>query len=382
VQSLGLSHADLAAYGRALAQTHTLSIELRVLNLSGQLVKTIAPMVNGGQVNIDADADVTRSATLTFLDETRALQFDSDSPADGAIYFDNMVRIWHQIRVPELDGRRVGCAVFTGPIVKFDRTGSEVSIEAQGKESLALFGVPSLTLRKGHNAIDAIRTILSERCGETSFAFPSTRRRLPRDVVTSWDDEVRPWLVCQRIAASLGLQLFYDGAGVCRLRDMPDDPVFRFHDGDGSNITSAVQVSHDSSDIRNRVTVVGAKPKFTWTANLPDTHPFSATRLARNGVRAAGFRIEQISDDRIASVSAARTRANTRIRVFERMVFGTTLNTVPVPHLDELDMIRVDTEAHVGNDRLRQWSFPLTGGDMSVGYNDLVTVPRRRVRRP
>jgi hypothetical protein len=163
---------------------------------------------------------------------------------------------------------------------------------------------------------------------------------------------------------------------------MPDDPVFRFHDGDGSNITSAVQVSHDSSDIRNRVSVVGAKPKFTWTANLPDTHPFSATRLARNGVRAAGFRIEQISDDRIASVSAAKTRANNRIRGYERMVFGTTLNTVPVPHLDELDMIRVDTEAHVGNDRLRQWSFPLTGGDMSVGYNDLVTVPRRRVRRP
>jgi hypothetical protein len=70
------------------------------------------------------------------------------------------------------------------------------------------------------------------------------------------------------------------------------------------------------------------------------------------------------------------------VKTFERMWFGTTLNTVPVPHLDELDMIRVDTVEHVGNDRLRQWSFPLTGGDMSVGYNDLVTVPRRRVRRP
>jgi hypothetical protein len=380
VQSLGLSHADLAAYGRALAQTHTLSIELRVLNLSGALVKTIHPIVTGGQVNIDADADVTRSATLTFLDETRALQFDSDSPADGAIYFDNMVRIWHQIRVPELDGQRVGCAVFTGPIVKFDRTGSEVSIEAQGKESLALFGVRSLTLRKGHNAIDAIRTIMTDRAGEASFAFPSTRRRLPKDVTVSWADEVRPWVVCQRIAASLGLQLFYDGAGVCRLRDMPDGVVFRFHDGEDSNITSAVQVSHDSADIRNRVTVIGAKPKFTYTATLPATHPFSAERLVRNGV--LGHRREEITDDRIASVSAAKARALSRVKTFERMWFGTTLNTVPVPHLDELDMIRVDTVEHVGNDRLRQWSFPLTGGDMSVGYNDLVTVPRRRVRRP
>jgi hypothetical protein len=380
VQSLGLSHADLAAYGRALAATHTLSIELRVLNLSGALVKTIHPIVTGGQVNIDADADVTRSATLTFLDETRALQFDSDSPADGAIYFDNMIRIWHQIRVPELDNRRVGCAVFTGPIVKFDRTGSEVSIEAQGKESLALFGVPTLTLRKGRNAIDAIRTILEDRCGETLFAFPSTRRRLPRAVTVSWDDAVRPWLVCKRIARSLGLQLFYDGEGRCRLRDMPDGAVFRFHDGDDSNITSPVQVSHDSVDIRNRVTVVGSKPRYTWTAGLPATHPFSAQRLARNGV--SGYRRELIADDRVPSVGAARIRAEARIKTFERMTFGTTLNTVPVPHLDEFDLVRVDTEAHVGNERLRQWSFPLTGGDMSVGYNDLVTVPRRRVRRP
>jgi hypothetical protein len=380
VQSLGLSHADLAAYGRALAATHTLSIELRVLNLSGALVKTIHPIVTGGQVNIDADADVTRSATLTFLDETRALQFDSDSPATGAIYFDNMIRIWHRIRVPELANQRVWCAVFTGPITKFDRTGSEVSIEAQGKESLALFGVPTRTVRKGHNAIDAIRTILTDRCGETAFAFPSSRRRLPKNVVVSWADEVRPWVVCKRIAASLGLQLFYDGAGVCRLRDMPDDTVFRFHDGEASNITSPVQVSHDSADIRNRVSVVGSKPRYTYTANLPPTHPFSAQRLVRNGV--LGYRREEIVDDKVPSVGAARRRVLDRIKTFERMTFGATLNTVPVPHLDEFDVVRVDTVEHVGNERLRQWSFPLTGGDMSVGYNDLVTVPRRRVRRP
>jgi hypothetical protein len=382
VQSLGLSAADLVAYGRALALPDTpFTVELRVLDLSGQLVKTIPSAVNGGQVNVDADADVTRSATLTFLDDTRSLQFDSDSPADGAVYFDNMVRIWHQTQVAELNNSWVGCAVFTGPIVKFDRAGMDVSIEAQGKEALALFGVETLTRRKGCNAIEAIRTILSERCGETQFAFPSTKRRLPRDFTVSWEDEVRPWVVCQRIAASLGLQLFYDGAGVCRLRDLPGDPVFRFHDDDvDPNITAPVQVVHDSGEIRNQVTVVGSKPQYTYTADLPDSHPDSAARMGRNGV--PGYRRELITDSRIASTTAATQRALQRIETLQRVTFGTTLDTVPVPHLDELDMIRVDTDEHVGNDRLRQWSFPLTGGDMSVGYNDLVTVPRRRVRRP
>jgi hypothetical protein len=382
VQSLGLSAADLVAYGRALALPDTpFTVELRVLDLSGQLVKTIPSAVNGGQVNVDADADVTRSATMSFLDDTRSLLFDSDSPADGAVYFDNMVRIWHQTQVAELGGLWVGCAVFTGPITKFERAGMDVSIEGQGKEALALFGVPTLTLRKGRNAIEAIRTILTERCGETLFAFPSSRRRLPQDVVVSWEDDVRPWLVCQRIAASLGLQLFYDGAGVCRLRDLPGDPVFRFHDEDEDpNITAPVQVVHDSGEIRNQVIVVGSKPQYTYTADLPDSHPDSAARMGRNGV--PGYRRELITDNRVASTTAATQRALQRIETLQRVTFGTTLNTVPVPHLDELDMIRVDTDEHVGNDRVRQWSFPLTGGDMSVGYNDLVTVPRRRVRRP
>src|SRR5881397_1996445 len=139
MQSLGLNGADLAAYGDALAADHTLSIELRVLNLSNGIITTIRPVADSGQVNIDADADVTRSATLTFLDESRALQFDSDSPADGAVYFDNMIQIRHRIVIPAT-GARVSCPVFTGPIVKFDRTANEVSIEMQGKEALALNG--------------------------------------------------------------------------------------------------------------------------------------------------------------------------------------------------------------------------------------------------
>lgn len=377
MQKLG-DAATMAAYHATLASTHTVSIEIRVLTLSGALVTSLRPQAHSGQVNIDADAEVTRSCTLTFLDESRSLQFDTDSPNDTALYFDNMIQVVHRVMVPSL-GTRIACPVFTGPLVKFDRTGDEVSIEAQGKESLALDGVPTLTIPKGTNAVQAIRDILTLRAGEDKFGFPRGTARLPRATVVSRDSERSPWKIAKGIAYSQGLHLFYDGAGICRLRDIPTAPVFTFRTGEGGNITAPVQVTHDKSEIRNQVIVTGSKPQHTATVDLDDSHSFSSWRQGRNGVRK--YFTEEISDPNIGSKSAARTRALQRLALYDDMQFGATWSSVPVPHLDELDPVRVETDEYTGRERLRQWSFPLTGGDMSCGYNDLVAVPRRRVRR-
>lgn len=375
MQTLGLSAADAAEYGAALAASHVLGIEVRILNLSGDLIASLKVRANAGQINIDADRDVTRSATLQFQDDARSLQFDPDSPADGAVYFSHMVQVRHTVWVNALD-KAVTCAVFTGPVVAFDRSGDEVSIEAQGKESFALQGVPTLTLPKGKNAIDAIRDILSLRCGEDLFAFPTTTRRLPKAVVVGWAEETRPWTVCKAIAASLGLQLFYDGAGVCRLRALPSAPSFTFKTGEGGTITQPVQVSHDKEEMRNRVRVIGSKPAHTYDATLPSTHPFSPQALARNGI--PQYIYEEVTESNLGSKTAAKARADALLAQYARMEFGTTFSALPVPHLDELDLVRIDTDEYVGTQRVRQLSFPLAGGDMAVGYNAIVSLPQRK----
>lgn len=380
MQSLGLSAANRTVFGDGLALPHTKSIELRVLDLSGNLLTSLRPTANSGQVNIDADADVTRSATLTFRDDTGSFQFTSGSPADGAVYFDNMIQVVYKVRIPALDNLRVDCPVITGPLVKFDRTADEVSVEIQGKEALALNGVPTMTIPKGRNAIAAIRDILEDRCGETRFSFPATTRRLPAALTVGWEDEVRPWVVCEKIAKSIGLHLFFDGPGVCRLRTLPTAPVFTFRTGEGGNITSPVQVTHDKEQLRNRVSVVGSKPSHKATASLADSHPASSWSLRRNGVRT--YLTEAIEDTNIGSIAAAKARATAVMARYEALQFGTTFNAVPVPHLDELDLVHVEAGPHISNERLHQASFPLTGGDMSVGYTDLVAAPRRTLRKP
>src|SRR4051812_21490761 len=125
MQGLHLTDAQLRQlYVPTLATTHTEQVELQILDLSGNVLKTMRPRANSGQVNIDTGSDVTRSATLTFLDPDHTLMFDTDSASSGAVYFDNMVKIRVGVRVPTLGV--VWCSVFTGPLVKFDRTGDEV----------------------------------------------------------------------------------------------------------------------------------------------------------------------------------------------------------------------------------------------------------------
>jgi len=381
VQTLGLTSADLAAYVAAWSHSYVMDVQVRILTLSGDLVTTIAPALDSGQVNLDTTADVTRSATLAWLDPTGALQFEPDSPADGAVYFDNMAQVRVRMFVPAL-GRVVTCPVFTGPLVKFDRTGDEVSVECQGKEALAMHGVPTMTLRKGHNAVAAIRTIMSERAGEDTFGLPSgVTRRLPKDVHVGWEDEVQPWAVCKSIASSLDMQLYYDGAGVLRLRDYPSAPVYTFKDGQGGNITAPLTVSHDKSNIINQVVVIGHKPAdHTAHATLPSWHPASPKSLARNGVWT--YLRQTITDDKIGSKKAAQARADRDLARVTNLSFGSTFNALPVPFLDELDMVRISTTAYASTERLRQFSFPLTGGDMTVGYTDAVSIPKTYKRRP
>lgn len=389
MQTLGLSRADFKAYVAALSKSYVMTANLRVLTMDGDLVTTIRPVLESGQVNIDTDADVTRSATLSFLDPGHALQFSPDSPADGAVYFNNMVQVRVTVYVEAL-ASTVHCDVFTGPITKFDRTAELVSIEAQGIETLGLTGCPTITIRKGHNAVDAIHDILAQRVGETRFSFPSgISRKLNTTVHASWDDDHVPWKVCKGIAATLGMQLFYDGAGVCRLRDLPGSSAYRFKTGAGGNITAPLAVSHDKSELRNQVVVTGkvtGKKKnhpgvpHVGTANLPNWHPASSLSLARNGQR--HYLREAISDDRIVSTSVARSRASNQLARYDRLTFGSTFNALPVFPLDELDLVTIDTDEYQSRERVRQLSFPITGGDMTVGYNDLVSVPRNHRRKP
>lgn len=375
---LGLSAAELRTFHATLLDHHAVRVRVGVRTLGNAPDVSVTNLFMDGQVNVDQTADVTRSLTLSLFDPKRALPFDSDSPAGSALFMDRMMRVVYDVRVGD---EWIPVPVFTGPITKLDRDGSTVSVEAQGKEALAMGACwRPLTIRKGTLKTDAIKTILGERAGETLFSIPDLPHRMPRSL--SLHREAIPWVEAKKIAHSMNRQLFYDGNGTCRLRTWPGTPHYSFT---GKSILSTIKVSYSAATV-NTVLVTGATPKgkktpLSWTSVAPSTHPLSPTRLGRNGV--PRHLLLTIANDHYRSVAECRAAGDHRLGEELRQQVAVTFDALPIPHLDPGDIVRADDDNGAVTMRLAQYSIPLVVGDdakMSVGVLKNVTVKKRRRR--
>lgn len=397
---LGLNGSARSAYLACLASSHGMRVRVSLLNLAETEIADLTDYLYDGQVNVDTTGETDRSLTLSLFDPRARLSFDPDSPADSALFMNRMIRVTYGVYVDTTVGW-VDVPVFTGPITKLDRPADElVGVECQGKETIARRAAwHTLTLKKGHRKVSAIRTVLHDRAGESSFDLPDLDSRLGRTI--SVGRTASPWRVATKIAESMGKVLYYDGDGVCRLRE-PSPAVFTFKPGDGGTILTPVQVSYDLEGFANIVRVNGGEPRgkkphtprphdgdarvahvpgVQWTEMLDAGHPLSAARLGRVG-SAGGFILKVVDNDKIRSTRLARIVAN---RELDRAVLAATnvsFEAVPLPMLEPGDLIAAKTDDGTVRARLDQFSLPLkVGSNMTVGFLKNVSTATRRHRR-
>jgi len=368
VIGLGLNAEDRKAFQRQLIATHQMRTTVRVLDLDGDTLANVSDRLLSGQVNIDSTGETDRQCSVQI-----------DAPGAGALYADRMLRVDYGVYVDEL-ARWVDVPVFTGPITTMARNGDTVDLGCLGKEHLAKAQAwRPLQLRKGMNTVNAIRTVLRERAGENQFAFPSSRARLPETV--SVGPMTSPWSVARTLASSINRQLYYDGAGYCRMRVRPTRAVLTF---DEVKVLSDPQVTYDLSTIVNTVWVRGGKPKGAKRAvsarvTASRSHPLSAWRLGRNGT--PRFYVTLVENDKVRSTARARTLATRTLRTHLLEGVSCTFDALPMPHLEPLDVVRVATDTTSITFVLHQASIPLThDGSMSVGHNRRVTPRKKRIR--
>lgn len=374
-------------YAALLLDHHSIRVKVLVLDLEMNPVgKPLTAVVLDGQVNVDADAEVTRSASLTVLDAAAQLTFDSNSPAAGALYADRMLRIIYGVRSP--GGEWVDVPVITGPVTRFSRDGEIVSIEVQGKEVLSMGAAwRTRTYGKNEKKVDVIRNILYNE-GERHFSFPQDSGKMPGPKTIAFASV--PWKEAKKVATSMGKQLFYDGSGRAVLREIPGSVVFTFAAGGVNGVLPSVEstpkVEFSTDEVRNAVRVVGKKPKgqtrkVTGTAVAPRDHPLSPQRLGRNGE--GRYLAEFVEDSSIGTDEAAQKVARNKLDDNLAQLVGVRFDALPIPHLDPGDKVSLRTaDFTIDKIRLGQFSIPLTtAGAMSVGYHKLQERPHRRNRK-
>ena len=377
---LGLSTSQFQKLNTLLVNHHKIEVTVQLLDLSHNYLMDLSKRMLSGQVDIDADADITRSCQVELLDPFSQLQLDGKSPDDGSIYYTRMFRIVYS--VISIDGdTRFDIPIFCGPLNKAERNGAVLSCTAVGKESLASSNVwKTRSFKKNYQKYEVIRVIMSEVAGEQKLALKKIPGKGAKVRLTAGNDNA--WAVCKRLANSLNAVFFYDGRGVLNMRHQTSITKYTFQQG--RDILTEPTASFDTESVINAVQVIGGKPsknkrKVDYRVLAPRKHPLSPWNMGRWGN--PRYLPEVISDDSIKSKVTARKVGKARLKRALIEQVEVAFDCLPIPYLEEGDMCRVESDRYTGNFRMSKMSIPLTAdGACSMGYNKRVT-PKGRVIR-
>lgn len=373
------------AWLHRIQHTHRRRIRVQTMNLEHKKVTEITPRFANGDVTIDVsrsrgdEPEPTRVLTLDLLDPSRSLAWEPDSAAILTAHLSRMVRVWHEVWVPEADDW-IGCPVFTGPIADVDREGAMVHLVAEGKERLSLghFGTRRSWGRKVR-VTDVIKALLRST-GETHMQIPDLDDKLPeRFTVTHMD---RPWAEAQKLAKSINHILFYDGRGVATLRKQPKRTGLTVN---FMLLAGDVKIDREPGEWHNRWRVLGPKPRgekkqIVADVKLPAKHPLSAQSLGRDDE--PRWLIDQRQDSKIGKQKKANEIAEDLRDAQQAAQTSTSFDTLPIPNLEEYDLVKVvDRKVGVQVHRVRQATIPLgTEGAPTQSWGSLkrTTAGRRQ----
>lgn len=383
---LGITPTQRRQYHERLLMPHDFRVELDILHLDESPKGKLDADFIDGQVNLQRGGGVARTSTFTIRDPGHSLHLDDDTPFEGGVSFNRMVRVRHIVQMP---WGEVTAIPFVGPMTKLTREGDIVTLECQDKAIIAMEGRPPMTRRRGYNAVKAIRDFM-EATGERHFRFdvpPKIRkRRLHKPHSIGWTRS--PWSVCTQIADDLGLQLVYGCDGFLLLRRVPETAAVEITDLD---LIGGVKIDYDRANIRNHVRVTGQIPankktglkkprKFTEPVTARGKFFMAPGRMARNG--AMGWLPLVIEDTSIKKHSRAVARAKAELDRATQLQVTASWSTLPFFDLDNGDKIRLTTPKGTLNTPLLEASIPLgLGGDASIGIQKPVSRARRSGRR-
>jgi hypothetical protein len=183
----------------------------------------------------------------------------------------------------------------------------------------------------------------------------------------------------------MGQELYYDGRGVPRTRDLPDQIAWSFGVDGWTPLSSALSINADLRAVKNYVKVTGAPPKgrgepVSAEATADRGHPLSPWDLAQDDETEMWLE-DHYENQHIRTESEAQKVADQRLIEGLRLTQDASFTAPVVPHLDIYDLLEVSTPYEYQEVRLRQFNIPWKGLDMQVGYRDPYAMPDARILR-
>jgi hypothetical protein len=368
VLDTGFSEADLRVFNRLLVSNHAIDVVVQLLDLDHRYVSDLSTRLLTGQVTIDDEADTTRAMTMDLMDPFHQLKLDPDSPDDGALFFNRMVKVSYGVLSPDRF-QQFYVPVFCGPITDLTRNTAAVSLTCKGKEVLLSSNLwTAKTYKKGTKKTNAIINLLRYVGGETKYQIPDLPDRFTKDWTVT--KETSAWAAAKALAKGMGYQLFYDGRGTCIMRKKPGSSIFTFSDK-GALLTTPqpkynVDTSYNAVEVTGGVPT-GSKTNVWWRVVAPANHPLAPAKLGRNGV--PRYLTLRVSDDNLKTRTACAVRAREELSAALVEAVDVAFDCLPVPHLEEGDYCTVKNDDWSSSFRYTKATIPLTASSASsIGY--------------
>lgn len=324
------------AFKTALTRSYTLAVRADLL-FDRQRQSTVLKLISGS-VTLDRTAEIRGRCDVTI----GATGLIPTGPFDAITPFGAELQLWRGIAFadgPEL----VSLGIFGIQDVNVDSTGGTIRIvgfdRAQAVKDAELestYVVPA-----GSNYGSAIRALIDAGVPGLEYRFASTDEVTPLLVFADDTDGGR-WAKALEMATSIGCDLYFDGDGRCVLEPVPDpasDPVATFTDGEDGTLVSASK-AWSRAQSYNAVIAYSSNPADSGPparAIVRDLDPTSPTYW--DGP--FGRKPKRYASPLITTGTQAQSAAAALLRQVLGVAQGVDVSTVPQPHLEPGDIVRV-----------------------------------------
>lgn len=319
-----------AEFANVITGSHEVAVRVDVLFNREVILEGLN--VVAGSVEFDRTRPIRSTLDLELAEPTRLPTGSSNilSP------YGYELRVWRGVRVAGTDHL---VALGTFPIQRSTVQGVTLATSIQAEDRARQVAdarfTDAYTVAAGTNYATAIQALIEDGVDGLEFSFPTTTFTTPALVFDLMTDR---WEAARQMATSIGMELFFDGLGVCTMRPEPTfdaNPVATI--ATGTNFVDAT-VMLDRSTAYNGVIAVGNNPAVgPVRGEAFDLNPESPTYYNGPFGRKPRMHYSEFyaSDAQAASGAAAILAANLGV------ARSTEATVVPDPRIEASDVVDV-----------------------------------------
>ena len=323
-----------ARFDTALRRSHTAVTEVDVRDPSGLVISTLS--VVGGNAQMDATQSTRSSCHLTLQDPTGALVPNAASDILQP-YSGYTLQLRRGIQYGDGSTETFPLGVFWPYNPPVQDTGSGLQITIDGYDTSKIIARSRWTtpynVAGGTNTADAIRALINSRMTGLLYNVTRTNSTVPATTFGADTSQNDPWNDAQALAASDGMEVFFDANGVVVIRPVvnPDTaPVVAVYD-DGPNCTVTEFDRTNNGDVIYTGVIVTSEG-----SGVPS--PIRSERwLANTNIKIPFF----YATSMITTQAQADAVADQLMQQVTRAEYGVVIKAIPDPRQQVGDVIRV-----------------------------------------